>query len=40
VVAENYREAIDMVPHNGALFVFGSLYLASGIRGLLKDTYK
>ncbi len=39
-VAASYSDAISMVPENSKLFVFGSLYLASGIRDRLKEVYK
>lgn len=39
-VARSYSHALSLVTKDETLFVFGSLYLASGIRGLLKDTYK
>lgn len=40
VVAESYSHALSLVSRDETLFVFGSLYLASGIRELLKETYK
>lgn len=40
VCADSYEDAVALVGKNSNLFVFGSLYLASGIRELLKETYK
>ena len=40
VVAKSYSHALSLVSKDETLFVFGSLYLASGIRDLLKETYK
>ena len=39
-VARSYSHALSLVTKDETLFVFGSLYLASGIRELLKNTYK
>ena len=36
-VAENYDKALDMLKNEEAIFVFGSLYLASQIREKLKN---
>ena len=40
VCADSYEDAVALAGKNSNLFVFGSLYLASGIRELLKETYK
>lgn len=39
-VAKSYSQALSFVTKDETLFAFGSLYLASGIRELLKETYK
>ena len=38
--ADNYTDAINKVSGEDVVFVFGSLYLASGIRQKLKNFYK
>ena len=40
VTAENYDEAIKTASNDEVIFVFGSLYLASGIREKLKNFFK
>lgn len=37
--AENYKQAIDLVANEEVIFVFGSLYLASGIREELQNFF-
>ncbi len=42
-IAENYKDAIDKaieLSENDPIFVFGSLYLAGGIRSLLLEKFK
>ena len=39
VTAENYDEAIKTASNDEVIFVFGSLYLASGIREKLKNFF-
>lgn len=40
LAAQSYNEAIEMLKNEEVIFVFGSLYLASGIREKLKSFYK